>query len=142
MKKILFTCLILISLSARTYALSGGIQFHSGSLQEVLNQAESEQKLIFVDAYADWCGPCRYMSSHVFTDPEVGDLFNRYFVNYKLDMETEEGEWFDLRYRIDAYPPYLFWTKKGTLSPERWVLWMQLNSWHLPVAIFAISFKM
>ena len=53
-----------------------GIQFDKGDWQEILAKAKEEDKLIFVDAYAAWCGPCKKMARDVFTKPEVGEFFN------------------------------------------------------------------
>ena len=66
--------LILLLLSTTTYAQ--GIDFFGGSWTEALEKAAAEDKLIFVDAYAEWCGPCKVMAARVFPDAEVGDYFN------------------------------------------------------------------
>ena len=34
-----------------------GIEFFSGTLDEAFERAKEEKKLVFVDFYADWCGP-------------------------------------------------------------------------------------
>ena len=40
-------------------ATAQGIDFFHGSWADAQAKAKSEQKLIFVDAFASWCGPCR-----------------------------------------------------------------------------------
>lgn len=74
----------------------------------MLAEAKKDNKLIFMDAYAVWCGPCKWMTKNVFSVPEVGQLFNRNFVNAYIDMEKGEGITLRKQYNIRFYPTYLF----------------------------------
>ena len=47
--------------------------------------------MIFLDAYASWCGPCKMLQKNVFTKKAVGDFYNSKFINVKMDMEKGEG---------------------------------------------------
>ncbi len=94
----------------------GGINFFQGTWEEVLAAAKKQKKLIFVDAYAVWCGPCKYMANNVFTDKGVGEYFNKNFINYKFDMEKGEGPTFASKYQITAYPTLLFINAGGEVS--------------------------
>ena len=85
-----------------------GIDFFHGSWAEGLAKAKAEKKLIFVDAYAVWCGPCKWMAANTFTDKLVGDYFNKHFVNFKMDMEKGEGRDLARNWGIRAYPTLLF----------------------------------
>ena len=62
------------------------IAFEKSTLQEALNKASSVGKLVFVDCYTEYCGPCKTMDALVFTLDSVADFFNSTFVNVKLDM--------------------------------------------------------
>ena len=90
-----------------------GIQFEQGTWSEVKKKASKEDKLIFVDSYTTWCGPCKWMAKNVFTDEKVGDVYNAQFVNYKLDMEKGEGVEFARHYEVRAYPTLLFINGEG-----------------------------
>jgi thiol-disulfide isomerase/thioredoxin len=92
-----------------------GITFEKGSWAEVLNKAKAENKYVFVDAYAEWCGPCKWMAKNVFTDAAVASHFNSSFVNYKFDMEKGEGPEFAKKYVVTAYPTLLFFNPAGEL---------------------------
>lgn len=81
-----------------------GIQFFHGTWAEALEKAKIEDKLLFVDAYAQWCGPCKVMAKNVFTQKKVGDFFNENFINLKMDMETTDGASFGHKYPVSAYP--------------------------------------
>ncbi len=113
MKKLVILSLaFLFSLSA--FAQSG-MQFTSGDWASVLSKAKKENKLIFVDAYTTWCGPCKMMSSDVFPTQPVGDFYNSNFVNVKIDMEKGEGLTIAKNFNVRAYPTYLFVNGDGDL---------------------------
>ncbi len=84
-----------------------GIQFVEPNLAKAIEQAKKQKKLIFIDAYTTWCGPCRMLKQNTFTDKAVGDFFNKNFINIALDMENGDGIAFGEKYQIAAYPTLL-----------------------------------
>ena len=85
-----------------------GISFEETNFQSALDKAKKENKLVFMDAYTTWCGPCKWMSKNVFTDKQVGDYYNDKFVNVKIDMERGEGVDIAKKYEVAAYPSLLY----------------------------------
>ncbi len=86
-----------------------GISFrHNGEWGDAVEQAKKENKLIFVDAFTTWCGPCKMMSAQVFPNEDVSKLYNASFVNVKMDMEKGEGVELATRFSVRAYPTFLF----------------------------------
>ena len=96
-------------------ASAQGVTFSEGSFDEALAQAAQEDKLVFVDAYAVWCGPCRRMSSDVFPREDVGAFFDEHFVSLKIDMEKGPGRAFGKRFPVSSYPTLLFIDADGEL---------------------------
>lgn len=90
-----------------------GIKFHHGPFAEVLKKAKEDNKLVFMDCYTSWCGPCRMMASTVFTRKDVGDYFNEHFISFKLDMEKGEGIDLAKKYKVTAYPTMLILDSEG-----------------------------
>lgn len=91
------------------------ISFQHISLKEAKALAIKENKPIFADVYATWCGPCKYMASTTFMNPEIGTYFNKEFINVKIDGEKEDGPNVMHEYGITAYPTLLFISAKGEL---------------------------
>lgn len=88
--------------------LDYGIQFYHGTWKEACDKAKAENKLIFVDFYTKWCGPCLNMAENVFILPFIGDFYNTNFVNMKIDAENGEGVELAKRYGVNSYPTYVF----------------------------------
>lgn len=93
-----------------------GIVFEKGTWQEALDKAKAENKLIFMDCYTSWCGPCKIMARDVFTDPDVAKFFNEHFVNVKFDMEKGEGITLKKEYGVAAFPTLNFINAQGELQ--------------------------
>jgi thioredoxin 1 len=86
-----------------------GIKFFSGTWAEALEASEKEDKIIFLDAYAAWCGPCKMMTANTFTDAKVGEYFNENFISFKMDMEKNaDGPRLSTKYGLRAYPTLYF----------------------------------
>ncbi|MCJ7935147.1 MAG: thioredoxin domain-containing protein [Chryseobacterium sp.] len=94
-------------------AFAQGIKFEDGNFASILAKAKKENKLIFIDAYASWCGPCKLMAKNIFPLKTVGDYYNSHFINAKIDMEKGEGIELAKKYNVKAFPTYLFIDPNG-----------------------------
>lgn len=94
----------------------GGIKFEGMTLEQAKAEAKASGKIIFIDAYTDWCGPCKLMSNKTFTDEKVGEFFNSKFINLKIEMEkSDDGPAVARTYGVKAYPTLLFIDATGKL---------------------------
>ena len=100
--------LAFLSLSIIAVSQNKDINFEHGTFAEIKAKAKKENKLIFVDAYTTWCGPCKQMAKTVFTNDAVADFYNFSFINAKIDMEKGEGIEIAKQYEVKCYPNLLF----------------------------------
>jgi len=96
-----------------THAQSKTIKFESGNWEQIKVRSANENKLIFLDAYASWCGICKKMDKNVFTNDTVADYFNANFINARIDMESGEGLAIAKKYNVNVYPSLLFIDGQG-----------------------------
>ena len=94
-----------VSIDVAAVPGGSGIAFKSMTLEKAKKEAMKSGKLIFIDAYTDWCGPCKRMAATSFKDLAVGQLFNANFINLKIEMEKNpEGPGIARKYSVKAYP--------------------------------------
>ena len=92
-----------------------GIQFQDLTFDEALKRASKEGKMVFMDCYTIWCGPCKMMNEKVFTQKVVGDFFKKHFISLKVDMEKGEGIELGKRFDVRAYPTMFIFDANGNI---------------------------
>lgn len=96
-----------------------GIDFKKMRLNKAKEEALKSGKLIFIDAYTSWCGPCKQMAATSFKDEEVGNIYNENFINLKIEMEKDEdGPEVARMYNVRAYPTLLVIDGEGNLVKQ------------------------
>ena len=127
-KRLFFIILIApLSLSAQNQ----GVAFSKfSSWEELLHQAREENKYIFIDCYATWCGPCKLMDKNVYSNDSLGAFVNARFISIKIQMDSttkksdESANWrkiakdLEKNYSIYDYPTFLFCSPDGAVVHE------------------------
>ncbi|MES2329950.1 MAG: thioredoxin domain-containing protein [Bacteroidota bacterium] len=122
-----------------------GIHFEQGlSWKQIKEKAKAENKFIFVDCYATWCGPCKAMDSLVYPSNEVANKYNKRFVAVKVQMDKTSHDdpqtmkWYkdadaiQAMYAINAFPSFLFFSPDG--NPVHKVIGFQSKSRFIALA--------
>lgn len=117
MKKIVS---VLFLFSAIAIFAQEAIQFQELPFKDLIAKAKKENKIVFIDAYTSWCGPCKMMEKNIFTKKTVGDYYNSNFVNARFDMEKGEGREVAAKYGVRSYPTYLFLNGDGELVSQNY----------------------
>ena len=107
--------LIVSMISCSTVYCQEGVNFEKESWSNTLAKAKAENKIVFVDAYTTWCGPCKMMDAKTFPDEKVGNFFNKNFINIKVDAEKGDGLIIAEKYKIISYPTLFFVNCDGEL---------------------------
>ena len=77
---------------------------------EALEDAKTNGEWVMIDFYADWCGPCRRLDSHVFGRENVAEALKT-FRPLKADMSTggnPETAAIAERFQIQGFPTVVF----------------------------------
>lgn len=77
------------------------------TLEQASAKAKQENKLVFLDCYTQWCGPCKMMARQVFPQPMVGEMMNARYVSLQIDMESAYGVTLARRLQVTAYPTFV-----------------------------------
>lgn len=75
---------------------------YSHDLEKAKKEAAKSGKLILVDFYTTWCGPCKQMDRDVFQSADAKTIFKDVIV-VKQDCE-KEGTASSQKYKVTAYP--------------------------------------
>ena len=119
MKKIV--CL-LAGVFACFQLFSQGVDFKSVSLKEALEQAKTQGKMVFVDCYTTWCGPCKMM--HPILDELKERLGDKVRI-LKIDVDVPANRQSVYAYQIQSVPTLMLF-KKGRM------LWRQSGVVRVP----------
>lgn len=92
-----------------------GLQFVASNWNTALAEAKKQNKLIFLDAYASWCGPCKLLKKNTFPDKVAGEYFNKNFINVAIDMEKADGPALAQKYGVNAYPTLIITDADGKM---------------------------
>ena len=117
MKKLL-SILFLALLTLPAFAEGDGVNFFEGSFRQALAKAMKEKKMVMLDAYTSWCGPCKVLKNKVFPNKELGAYINEHFVSIGVDMEAGEGPALANMYPVEGYPTILFLDASGKIKKK------------------------
>lgn len=81
-----------------------GIIFFTGKWKDALKKSSDENKPIFLDLSASWCGYCKKLKRKTFSDSRAASYFNAKFINIELDGEEGEGLALVQKFGVDGYP--------------------------------------
>jgi len=106
----------LLAFSAALVLAAGSVQadvkWNDEPFDQVLARAKQENKYVFIDFYATWCGPCKRLDEKVYPDATVSGLLNS-MVSVKYDAEKEPWLPIAKKYKVNKYPTLLVLDPNG-----------------------------
>lgn len=106
---------ICISVSYISFSQTAFLQ--NGNLRTVFDVAKSQNKPVFIEVYSPTCHVCQAFKP-TFDQKAVGDFYNKNFISYKLDVESEEAQGFLGKQNIwiSSIPTLFFFDKNVNLQ--------------------------
>jgi tetratricopeptide (TPR) repeat protein len=93
-------------------AASAEVRWSDESYDQIVQRARQENKYVYIDFYATWCGPCKRLDSVTYPDEKVGGLLNS-MIAAKWDAEKEPWLAIATQYKVHAYPTLLVLAPDG-----------------------------
>ncbi|HCY80556.1 MAG TPA: thioredoxin family protein, partial [Xanthomarina gelatinilytica] len=60
------------------------------TLEEAVALQKKNPKKIMIDAYTNWCGPCKMLDKNTFKNKDVADYVNKHYYAVKFNAEGNE----------------------------------------------------
>lgn len=90
-----------------------GVPFQALPLDQALAKAAEQRRVVLVDFFATWCGPCKLLDSTTWRDAKVIALLEQDAIPLKIDAEKEAA--LSRKYAIEAYPTILLLRPDGSV---------------------------
>ena len=82
--------------------------------KSALARATKEKKLVMVDLYADWCGPCRMLDKTTFSNADVQAALAKDFIAVKVNIDaSKENRALAMKLNTGAIPHIVFFDSNG-----------------------------
>lgn len=109
------TKIMILSLmfSISSYADHADSPFTDISLTTARELAAVEGKLIYVDFYANWCVPCKWMDETTYTDKKVISSLNSKYITVKINIDDFDGYTLKEEYNVKVLPTVIIMDESG-----------------------------
>lgn len=106
--------LLFISCSATVNAAEDtGLTIIEQDYNQALTAAKKEGKLLFIDFYTTWCGPCKKLDKLVFRNDSVQGLLNEKIVLLRYDAENDTVFHLSKKHHVSSYPTGMILNENG-----------------------------
>ncbi|MEL7119974.1 MAG: thioredoxin family protein [Bacteroidota bacterium] len=82
--------------------------------------ADQENKLLFIDFYTTWCGPCKKLDKLVFQNDSVSTILGRDFILLRYDAEKDKEFHLSKKHHISSYPTAIVLNREGYVVKRKY----------------------
>ena len=106
---------VLVFLLSATNTKANNLEnpFASISLTTAKEIAQVEGKYVFIDFYADWCVPCKWMDETTYADRNVINTLQNDFVSVKVNIDDFDGFTLKEEYNVRVLPTVIVLDQNG-----------------------------
>lgn len=105
----------ILFLSFQAIADNVSVTFYDGDFESAKIKAGEEGKLFFVDFYASWCAPCKWMDETAFSDAAVIKILNKDYIAFKVNIDDFDGYAWKQKYNVKVLPTMMIFNSSGEL---------------------------
>ena len=88
-------------------------KYFDSDYQNILKLAAKQDKMIFIDFYTVWCGPCQFFDKNIKHDSVFKSYMTDNFFTLQIDAELEQNKDIVSKFRINGYPTFIIANSKG-----------------------------
>ena len=95
-KTLIVIGILTIFITVQSFISISSTDEHAGPVHwytfgEAVELQKKSPKMIMVDVYTDWCGPCKMMSAYTFGNSVIAQYLNEHFYPVKFNAETRDS---------------------------------------------------
>jgi thiol-disulfide isomerase/thioredoxin len=81
--------------------------------RDVFKNAKKENKMVFIDFYTTWCGPCKLFENEIANNSIFKNFVLSNFITTKINAEIEENKTIVKKYGLTGYPTFIIANSNG-----------------------------
>jgi len=96
-------------------AVTAEVVFFEGTVEGAKEKARKESKFYFIEFYAKWCEPCKWMDEYTFKNASLSTYVGQNYVPVKVDVENLDGFIWKQKYKVQYLPTIVVLNANGTI---------------------------
>ena len=118
--KIIALSLVVLTLACQTKKRERGkLLVIEQDWEKAKTMADRHDKLILIDFYTSWCGPCKVFDAQL-KDSIFADSLATHYLVFKYNAEKDDSIHLALKHHVTTYPTYILSTPDGQIISKQY----------------------